>query len=106
MFAHGDSGDGRALMGQKVEKLVPASTTVVFLVDEEREELRPAAVHGLLPELFEDMAIKIGEGASGWVVAQNEALINGAASLDVARKLKPTDNLELTSTLSVPLPLW
>jgi diguanylate cyclase (GGDEF)-like protein len=54
-------------------------------------------------ELFEDMAIKIGEGASGWVVEQNEPLINGAASLDVARKLKPTDNLELTSTLCVPL---
>lgn len=101
--AHPDTGDVLELIAQKVEKLVPASTTVVFLVDENRGELRPAAVHGLLPELFEDMAIKIGEGASGWVVEQNEPLVNGAASLDVARKLKPTENLELTSTLCVPL---
>jgi diguanylate cyclase (GGDEF)-like protein len=101
--ARPDMHDVLELIVQKVEKLVPASTTVVFLVDDDQEELRPVAVRGLMPELFDDMAIKIGEGASGWVVEQNEALVNGAASLDVARKLKPTDNLELTSTLCVPL---
>jgi diguanylate cyclase (GGDEF)-like protein/putative nucleotidyltransferase with HDIG domain len=101
--ARPDSEEILDLVVQKVEKLVPASTTVIFLVDQEEGELKPACVRGLLPELFDDMTIKIGEGASGWVVEQNEPLLNGAASLDVARKLKPTDNLELTSTLCVPL---
>jgi diguanylate cyclase (GGDEF)-like protein/putative nucleotidyltransferase with HDIG domain len=101
--ARPDTDEILDLVVQKVEMLVPASTTVVFLVDHEAGELKPAFVRGLLPELFDDMTIKIGEGASGWVVEQNEPLLNGAASLDVARKLKPTDNLELTSTLCVPL---
>jgi diguanylate cyclase (GGDEF)-like protein/putative nucleotidyltransferase with HDIG domain len=91
------------LIVQKVEKIVPASTTVVFLISPEEEELRPAFVRGIQAELFEDMQIRIGEGASGWVAQHNEPLRNGAAGLDVARKLKPGENLELTSTLSVPL---
>jgi diguanylate cyclase (GGDEF)-like protein/putative nucleotidyltransferase with HDIG domain len=101
--AHPDSDEVLELVVQKVEMLVPASTTVIFLVDREEGELRPAFVRGLLPELFHDMTIKVGEGATGWVVQENEPLLNGAASLDVARKLKPTDNLELTSTLCVPM---
>src|SRR5262249_31761983 len=91
------------LVAGKVAKLVPYSTLAVFLVDEAKGELEPVFTGGLGVELFEGMTIKVGEGASGWVVEQNEAVLNGSASRDVARKLKPTDNLELSSTLSVPL---
>jgi diguanylate cyclase (GGDEF)-like protein len=91
------------LVVQKVERLVPASTTAIYLVDRELGELQAACVRGLMAELLQEMTIKIGEGASGWVVEQNEPLLNEAASLDVARKQKPNENLELTSTLSVPL---
>lgn len=101
--AHPDTRDVLEIVAQKVEKLVPASTTVIFLVDGDRGELVPGCVRGLMTELFHDMRIRVGEGASGWVVEQKQPLINGAAGLDVARRLKPTENLELTSTLCVPL---
>jgi diguanylate cyclase (GGDEF)-like protein len=87
----------------KVGKLVPYSTCAVYLFAPGEDELEAVFVRGLGEELFDKMRIRVGEGASGWVVEQNEPVLNGSASLDVARKLKPTDNLELSSTLSVPL---
>jgi diguanylate cyclase (GGDEF)-like protein/putative nucleotidyltransferase with HDIG domain len=101
--ARPELGPTLELVAGKVSKLVSYSTLAIFLVDEARGELEPVYKDGLAVELLEGMTIKVGEGASGWVVEQNEAVLNGSASLDMARKLKPTDNLELSSTLSVPL---
>jgi diguanylate cyclase (GGDEF)-like protein len=51
------------------------------------------------------MTIKVGEGLSGWVAAHGTAILNRSASMDIARKLMPEDQIELNSSLVVPLVL-
>lgn len=91
------------LIAAKVGRFVPHSTCVIYLVTEEGEELETALATGLKKELFAGMRIRVGEGVSGWVAARNELVMNASAGLDVARRLKPFEPLELSATLSVPL---
>jgi diguanylate cyclase (GGDEF)-like protein len=49
------------------------------------------------------MFLSVGEGLSGWVVEQNEAVINALPLLDVARRCRPGDAFPLGAALAVPL---
>ena len=90
-------------LARKVEKLVPFTTFALFLVDRDRVALVPAHASGLWAELFDGMEIRIGEGISGYVASTGEPVLNAMASLDLARRIRPDQNLELNSTLCVPL---
>jgi putative nucleotidyltransferase with HDIG domain len=90
-------------LAEKVSQLVPFSTFAVFLVTRDRYGVVPVHVAGLWRDLFDGMEIRLGEGASGYVAETGEPVINVAAALDLARRIRPGDNLELNSTLSVPL---
>jgi GAF domain-containing protein len=40
---------------------------------------------------------------AGWVAASEEPVLNASAALDLARRLRPAERLELNATLAVPL---
>jgi diguanylate cyclase (GGDEF)-like protein/putative nucleotidyltransferase with HDIG domain len=86
-----------------VARLVPYTTLALFLRDESGERLAPAHVTGAGSALFEGMTIAPGDGATGWVVEQNEAVINALPMLDVDGRCRPGDGFPLGAALSVPL---
>jgi putative nucleotidyltransferase with HDIG domain/diguanylate cyclase (GGDEF)-like protein len=86
-------------------RAVPHSTFALYLRNEERGSVAPAFVSGPCSGLLEGAEIRLGEGVSGFVASTGEPVINAAASLDLARRLRPGDSMDLNSTLSVPLSL-
>lgn len=84
-------------------RLLPADTAAVYLCDEESGELRARAVRGLYAEKLAGLSIARGEGVSGWVGETLQSQINAAASLDIARRFTPTEQMELTAASAVPL---
>jgi len=92
-----------ALIGAKVEKLVPACAWALYVPTDTDEELEPIASAGMHPDLFRGLRIRKGEGATGWAAAHEETVINASAALDLARRLRPTELLELNTALAMPL---
>jgi putative nucleotidyltransferase with HDIG domain/diguanylate cyclase (GGDEF)-like protein len=90
-------------LAERLAELVPYSTFALFLTDEDHRSVVPVHAAGLWTHLVEGTEIRLGEGVSGLVAATGEAEMNAPASLDLARRVRPKDNLELNSTLSVPL---
>jgi diguanylate cyclase (GGDEF)-like protein/putative nucleotidyltransferase with HDIG domain len=90
---------------EKTASLVPFETCAIFWLTEDGSELRAEITAGLYRERLEGMTIKVGEGLSGWVAMQGKAIRNKPASMDIARKLRPQDEIELNSSLVVPLVL-
>ncbi|HEY3284170.1 MAG TPA: HD domain-containing phosphohydrolase [Armatimonadota bacterium] len=91
------------LLLEKALLLLPATTGAVFLVDTESQELEVHGHHGLYTDLLDGLGMKVGEGVSGWVAANNMPARNTPAAGDLARRVSPGRNLELSSALSVPL---
>lgn len=92
-----------ARLAQRLDQLVPYSTFALYLVEPERPWLRAVHAAGLWTNLLQGMEIRMGEGVTGYVAAHGEAVENAPAILDLGRRVRPFDNLELNSTLCVPL---
>jgi len=90
---------------EKTQTIVPFDTCAIFWLTDEGSELRAEIVRGLYRERLSGMTIKVGEGLSGWVACHGAVIRNKAASMDIARKLSPEDEIELNSSLVVPLVL-
>lgn len=91
------------LLVEKTAKFVEFSTCIIFRADREQGELEAEIVAGLYQELFQDMTIKLGEGLSGWVAESGDPVVNRPAIQDLARKMGPEDQMDLNSSLVVPL---
>jgi hypothetical protein len=83
--------------------LAPCDTVAVYLADPLRDCIAPIYVGGKWTELFKQMQIAFGEGLSGYVTKTGEPQINAAAHMDLGRRIRPGENLEFSSALSVPL---
>ncbi|HTE17139.1 MAG TPA: HD domain-containing phosphohydrolase, partial [Armatimonadota bacterium] len=98
-----------ARLAEGISRMVPFSTFAVYLTvppslgGSAHPALVPLYSSGLWTELLDGMEIRVGEGVSGTVAATATPLMNVQASLDLARRVRPGDNLELNSTLCVPL---
>jgi putative nucleotidyltransferase with HDIG domain len=100
-----DLGETLHVIVEKTASLVPFDTCALFWLTEDGSELRAEITAGLYRERLEGMTIKVGEGLSGWVAMHGKAILNKPASMDIARKLRPQDEIELNSSLVVPLVL-
>jgi len=97
-----DVADVADLISKHLRRLVPATTCVFFLYDEETDDLRAAHASGENASHFADIRIAMGQRLSGWVAANRQTILNSDPMLDlgeVARALKPA----LRSCLSTPL---
>lgn len=83
--------------------LMPVDTVVFYSFSEEDNSLQAAQAEGKYAERLIGMTIERGEGVSGWVAAHQQSKVNVSASLDVARRFSPEENLELSAATAVPV---
>jgi putative nucleotidyltransferase with HDIG domain len=94
--------DAAEIISKHVRRLVPASTCVFFLYDEQNDELVVKSASGEHAGHFTDLRIPRGQRLSGWVAANRLSVLNSDPVLDlgeVARSMRPP----LRSCLSTPL---
>jgi diguanylate cyclase (GGDEF)-like protein/putative nucleotidyltransferase with HDIG domain len=83
--------------------LVPADTAVLYLKKPGETELVAAAAHGKYADRLEGMTMQVGEGVAGSVAENGQPRINVSATLDVARRFKPEETVELSTATAMPL---
>jgi diguanylate cyclase (GGDEF)-like protein len=76
--------DTVAIIASRIANLVPYSTCVIYLVDSGKEELRVEHASGLHMDLFRGRTFRIGEGITGWVVANHRPMYNTSPMLDLS----------------------
>ena len=94
--------DTMALISAKLSNLVPFSCAALFLYDEETESLRCRFATGVDAEVIQQIAVRSGEGLTGWVARNRRTLVNARPSADLdAAALDVTTTLQ--SALMCPL---
>ena len=75
--------DTVTLVANKLRSIVPFDTCVIFLVDDRSG--KAAAVHAVGEEaqLFSQRRVNIGEGITGWVIANSRSMCNANPELDM-----------------------
>ena len=68
--------DTLTIIASKIEKIIPFSTLVIYLVDDSQGVLTPAHVTGQDPDAFKEGSIEFGTRLAGWVAANNRMLYN------------------------------
>ena len=94
--------DTMALIASRLASLVPFSTCALFLHTEDTGTLSCRFATGTDAELIQQLALKTGQGLTGWVARNKRPLVNGrpGADLDAAGSTLQTS---LESALVCPL---
>jgi diguanylate cyclase (GGDEF)-like protein/putative nucleotidyltransferase with HDIG domain len=94
--------DTMALIASKLTNLVPFSCAALFLFDEETETLRCRFATGIDADVIQQIAVRNGEGLTGWVARNRRPLVNARPSADIeAAGLSTATSLQ--SALVCPL---
>ena len=75
--------DTVTLIANKLRAIVPFDTCVIYLVDDPSGKAIAAHVVGEEIELFKRRRINIGDGITGWVIANGRSMCNASADLDL-----------------------
>ena len=75
--------DTVALVANKLRAIVPFDTCVIYLVDDPSGKAIAAHVVGEEVELFRRRRINIGDGITGWVIANSRSMCNASPDLDL-----------------------
>jgi diguanylate cyclase (GGDEF)-like protein len=94
--------DSMALIASRLTSLVPFSACTLFLYDESAGTLTCRFATGTDYELMQQLALKEGQGITGWVARNRRPLVNArpVADLEAAGSTLPTS---LQSALVCPL---
>jgi diguanylate cyclase (GGDEF)-like protein/putative nucleotidyltransferase with HDIG domain len=95
--------DTMALISAKLSNLVPFSCAALFLYDEETETLRCRFATGTDSEIIQRIAVRNGEGLTGWVARNRRALVNARPSADLEAAGLTNVHTNLQSALVCPL---
>jgi diguanylate cyclase (GGDEF)-like protein/putative nucleotidyltransferase with HDIG domain len=87
-------------LSTRIKRFVPYSACVIYLVNSD-ERLLPHHVAGMFRDILEGVEIRLGDGVSGWVGANNKPLLNASAGLDFPN-LEPLSRT-FRSSLAIPL---
>ncbi|HET6852681.1 MAG TPA: diguanylate cyclase [Pyrinomonadaceae bacterium] len=75
--------DTVTLVANKLRAIVPFDTCVIYLVDEPSGKAIAAHVVGEEVEVFNRRRINIGDGITGWVIANSRSMCNASPELDL-----------------------
>ena len=67
----------------RVVEFLPYTTCVLFLLEEDNDTVRARAAQGELAEGFDGVALRPGEGATGWAIKHHRALFNFDPAMDL-----------------------
>jgi diguanylate cyclase (GGDEF)-like protein len=94
--------DTLTILLERVQSIVPATTSVVLLKDKGGERLKVASARGTHAEAFYSHTISSRTGIAGWVYAKNEPEYNADPQIDFAA-LKVETGLPYSTSVVVPL---
>src|SRR3954468_16330839 len=95
--------DTMALITAKLSNLVPFSCAALFLYDEGTETLRCRFASGTDADIIQQLAVRNGEGLTGWVARNRRALVNARPSADIEAAGLSDLQTSLQSALVCPL---
>ncbi len=95
--------DTMAIIAAKLSNLVPFSCCALFLYDEETEILRCKFATGADSNLIQQVAVRSGEGLTGWVARNRRPLVNARPSADLEASGLTARATTLQSALVCPL---
>lgn len=75
--------DTVTLVANKLKAIVPFESCVIFLVDERTGKAVAAHAVGEEAELFSSRRITVGDGITGWVIANGRSMCNASPELDM-----------------------
>ncbi|HEX5889001.1 MAG TPA: diguanylate cyclase [Pyrinomonadaceae bacterium] len=75
--------DTVTLVANKLKSIVPFDSCVIFLVDERTGKAVAAHAVGEEAELFSSRRITVGDGITGWVIANGRSMCNASPELDM-----------------------
>jgi diguanylate cyclase (GGDEF)-like protein/putative nucleotidyltransferase with HDIG domain len=75
--------DTVTLISNKLRAIVPFDTCIIFIVDDPSGKAIAIHVVGDHIELFEHRRISIGDGITGWVIANGRSMCNSSPELDL-----------------------
>jgi diguanylate cyclase (GGDEF)-like protein/putative nucleotidyltransferase with HDIG domain len=75
--------DTVTLISNKLRAIVPFDTCIIFIVDDRSGKAVAMHVVGDHSELFRLRRINIGEGITGWVIANSRSMCNSSPELDL-----------------------
>ena len=99
---HLSLSDAADIIAKHLRRMLPFSTAIFYLYEEETDTLVARHVAGHGQELLAGLTIPLGERLTGWVGAYRRTIVNSNPDLDLMDKTK-TLNPTLRSCLSTPL---
>jgi diguanylate cyclase (GGDEF)-like protein/putative nucleotidyltransferase with HDIG domain len=75
--------DTVSLVSSKLRSIVPFDTCIIYLVDEKSGKAVPTHVAGDQAEAFARRRISVGDGITGWVIANARSMCNASPELDL-----------------------
>jgi diguanylate cyclase (GGDEF)-like protein/putative nucleotidyltransferase with HDIG domain len=90
-----------ALLAIRLEKAIPYDSVVIWV--RQGDKLIPRHVKGESYRLFNSLRIPIGQGLSGWVAENKQAIINGNPAVESGYLNDPSKLTILRSAIAVPL---
>lgn len=75
--------DTVSLVASKLRAIVPFDTCVIYIVDEKSGRAVPAHAAGEHTDIFSQRRLSIGEGITGWVIANARSMCNASPELDL-----------------------
>ncbi len=91
-----------ALFVKKIRELVPFDNCVVYLLDESEESAKAAYVEGENKSVFKNKCVKLGEGATGFVLKKRQPVYKIEPTLDFSFA-NSNAGLNYTAMTSLPL---
>ena len=95
--------DTTSLICSKLGNVIPLSCCAVFLHDEEGDTLRCRFAAGTDAELIQKVALRSGDGLTGWVARNRRPLLNARPSADLDAAGLSEHSTRLQSSLVYPL---
>ena len=95
--------DTMALITAKLSNLVPYSCAALFLHDEDTDTLRCRFATGTDADIIQQVALRNGEGLTGWVARNRRPLVNARPSADFEAAGLSVAGSSLQSALVCPL---
>src|SRR6185436_15083739 len=75
--------DTVALISNKLRAIVPFDTCIIFVVDEKSGKAVAAHVSGEHADIFSRRRMNVGDGITGWVIANARSMCNASPELDL-----------------------
>jgi len=75
--------DTVTLVSNKLRAIVPFDTCIIFVVDEKTGKAVAAHVAGEHADVFSHRRLNVGDGITGWVIANSRSMCNASPELDL-----------------------